>query len=143
MNYCSWQDFFTDGNGTHAYNNDNVQRLRDFEDAWTATVFGIQGNIGDYCFSDIIEFKHTGVWKGTILTIGSAGYQWSSSNGGERDNVKTLTANSLTYLLNASPATGVDNTNANAVKAAKEIRNGQVVIIRDNKTYNVLGTRVE
>jgi len=34
--------------------------------------------------------------------------------------------------------TAIENTNA-AVKAVKVIRNGQVLIIRDGKTYNVLG----
>ena len=99
-NYCSWQDFFTDNQGTHAYDNGNIQRLRDFETAWNATVFGIRGDIVDYCLSNIIEFNATGVWQGRILTIGSAAYQWGSANPTtELDNVKKLTANSLSYLL--------------------------------------------
>ena len=36
---------------------------------------------------------------------------------------------------------GIENTEA-AVKAVKVIRNGQVLIIRDGKTFNVLGTEL-
>jgi len=39
---------------------------------------------------------------------------------------------------NQSSTTGIDNANAN-VKATKIIRNGQVVIIRNNKEYSILG----
>lgn len=100
MNYCSWQDFFTDGAEAHAYENNNIQRLKDFENAWSATVFGIQGSIGDYCFSDVVEFNATGDWKGRILAIGSAAYQWGTSNNHvELENMKTLTSNALSYLL--------------------------------------------
>ena len=99
-NYCSWENFFTDNQGTYTYDNGNIQRLRDFETAWNATVFGIRGDIVDYCLSNIIEFNATGNWLGRILTIGSAAYQWGSANPtAELDNVKKLTANSLSYLL--------------------------------------------
>ena len=39
------------------------------------------------------------------------------------------------------PSTAIDNANANA-KAVKRIENGQLLIIRDGKTYNVVGTIV-
>ncbi len=99
-NYCSWQDFMRkEGEEAH-YNNKKIQRVRDFEADWNATVFGIRGDIVDYCLSNIIEFNATGNWLGRILTIGSAAYQWGSENPtAELDNVKKLTANSLSYLL--------------------------------------------
>ena len=105
MNYCSWQDFFTDDAGTqHAYGNDNIQRMRDFENAWNATVLGIQGNIYDYCLSNVVEFNATGDWQGRILTIGSAAYQWGSSNNlDELNNMKRLTSNALAYLNGEEP----------------------------------------
>ena len=100
-NYCSWQDFRRASNEDTHYNNCLIQRVRDFELDWHATVFGIQGNIGDYCFSNIVEFNAYGDWQGRILTIGSAAYQWGTSNNNvERDNLKTLTANCLAYLAN-------------------------------------------
>ena len=46
-----------------------------------------------------------------------------------------------TYLEakpNPGPATAIDNTNANA-NAVKSLRNGRLIILRDNKTYNVMG----
>lgn len=46
-----------------------------------------------------------------------------------------------TYLEekpNPGPATAIDNTNANA-NAVKSLRNGRILILRDNKTYNVMG----
>lgn len=36
------------------------------------------------------------------------------------------------------PATAIDNTNANA-NAIKVLRNGRILILRDNKTYNLMG----
>ena len=46
-----------------------------------------------------------------------------------------------TYLEakpNPGPATAIDNTNANA-NAVKSLRNGRLIILRDDKTYNVMG----
>lgn len=46
-----------------------------------------------------------------------------------------------TYLEakpNPGPTTAIDNTNANA-NAVKSLRNGRLIILRDNKTYNVMG----
>lgn len=46
-----------------------------------------------------------------------------------------------TYLEekpNPGPTTAIDNTNVNA-NVVKSIRNGRLIILRDNKTYNVMG----
>lgn len=100
-NYCSWQDFMRkEGEETH-YDNKKIRRVQDFEADWNATVFGIQGDISDYCYSNVVEFNAIeNEWAGRILTIGATGYQWGSANPtAELDNVKKLTANSLSYLL--------------------------------------------
>ena len=98
--YCSWQDFFRANDEDTHYDNCLIQRLRDFEADWNATVLAVQGGIGDYCFSNIVEFNAVNEWQGRILTIGSAAYQWGSSNNSvERDNLKTLTANCLDHLM--------------------------------------------
>ena len=47
----------------------------------------------------------------------------------------------LTVSTTADEPTAIDNTNA-AVKATKEVRNGQVVILRGDKTFNVLGAQL-
>ncbi|MBQ7632410.1 MAG: DUF4960 domain-containing protein [Paludibacteraceae bacterium] len=57
-------------------------------------------------------------------------------------NVTATTQVTKTITVSKSTPTGVENTNVNAVKATKALRNGQVVIIRDNKTYNVLGAQL-
>ena len=99
--YCSWQDFFRASDDDTHYDNCLIQRVRDFETDWNATVLAIQGNIGDYCLSNIVEFNATEEWPGRILTIGAAAYQWGTSNNGiERNNVTTLTTNALAYLQN-------------------------------------------
>lgn len=45
-------------------------------------------------------------------------------------------------LYNPSEASGVENTHT-AVEVRKQIRNGQLLIMRDGKTYNALGTPVK
>ena len=114
-NYCSWQDFFTDDAGTqHAYTNAYIQRMRDFESAWNATVFGVQGGVGDYCLSDIVEFNAKDGWAGRILAIGSTAYQWGSSNNlDELDNLKRLTSNALAYLNGEEPEAEVYTRSVN------------------------------
>ena len=43
----------------------------------------------------------------------------------------------------ANPETGIENANAmNNGKTIKTFRNGQLIIVRDNKTYNVLGAEL-
>ena len=97
--YCSWADYFRAADEDTHYDNCQIQRLRDFEEDWHATVLAGQGGIGDYCLSNIVEFNATDEWKGRILTIGSAAYQWGTSNNNvERQNLTTLTANCLAYL---------------------------------------------
>jgi hypothetical protein len=103
--YCSWTDYLRASDEDTHYNNCLIQRLRDFEADWHATVLAGQGGIGDYCLSNIVEFNATDEWKGRILTIGSAAYQWGSSNNNvERQNLTTLTANCLAYLANEPEA---------------------------------------
>ena len=48
----------------------------------------------------------------------------------------------LVFAIAKSTATGIDNTNA-AVKAVKVIENGQIFIIKDGKTFNMLGELVK
>lgn len=97
--YCSWTDYFRANDEDTHYDNCLIQRLRDFETDWHATVLATQGGIGDYCLSNIILFNPINEWTGHILTIGSAAYQWGTSNNGvERQNMETLTSNCLAWL---------------------------------------------
>lgn len=47
----------------------------------------------------------------------------------------------IVLVPKSGPATAISNTEA-PLKASKRLVNGQVVIIRDNKTYNVLGAEL-
>ena len=51
-----------------------------------------------------------------------------------------LTDMTLTITVQSTP-TGIDDTNT-AVKAVKVIRNGQLLILRDGKEFNVLGSQL-
>ena len=143
--------------GTTHYDNGDPLRLKDFEQDWECQVLAVWGHVVDFCAPGIIEFKPQGDFKGTILTNGFAAYQWGTSND-YLANVQLLTKNSLEYLLTIAPQTpepenpdpepenpdpenpdqAIDNVSG-AAQATKIMRNGQIVIIRDNKTYTVLG----
>ena len=147
----NWNDYLRkDGAGETHYDNGNVQRLLDFEGDWKCEALATWPHIQDYCLPMVINFlPNYEDFKGGMLAICLAAYQWGTGNydatNGHIANVQKITKNSIEYLYGSDPthdhATAIDNTNAN-VKAAKEIRNGQVVIIRDNKTYNVLGIQL-
>lgn len=105
-----------------------------------------------------IVYKGAPDWSET--TIPSITTQWPWVNGGETYKDFALTEADLTafsgkniYVYKGDNSTivkvslltedhggttAIDNTNANA-KATKIIRNGQVVILRDNKEYSIFG----
>ena len=41
-----------------------------------------------------------------------------------------------------NPKQGIDNTEVSNSKVTKTVRDGQLIIIRDNKEYNVLGAQL-
>ena len=47
------------------------------------------------------------------------------------------------FGLKSGDPQGVENTAAEAVKVQKIVREGQVIIVRDNNEYNVLGGLVK
>ena len=83
--------------GSGRVGNTNIDQLNLFQSDWACSILAVQGNIGDFCLPVIMEFHPTVTYKGTVLMIGSAGYQWGSSNNA-LDNVKLLTSNALNYL---------------------------------------------
>lgn len=66
---------------------------------------------------------------------------FSTDQGMYGTNTATYFALDGLTVSTTADETAIDNTNA-AVKANKLIRNGQILIIRDGKTYNVLGTEL-
>ena len=89
---------------THTYGNDaenegELSKLTDFESDRNCQVLATWGQVTSYGFPTIIEFFPDNTYKGTIITIGAAAYQWGKSNTGDPlNNVKTLTSNALSYL---------------------------------------------
>lgn len=95
-------------NGDNGVANDaiNSKNLIDWwEYYWKAEALGVRNDIGDYCFFMAAEFKPgytkcgaKSEYKGTIITMGSAAYQWGDNKGVGLENLKKLTSNSLSYL---------------------------------------------
>lgn len=81
---------------TH-YDNGDYLRLEDFELDWNCTVLGVWGHVVDFCGSGFIEFKPQGDYKGTILALGFAAYQWGTSND-RISNIQQLSESSIEYL---------------------------------------------
>lgn len=149
----NWGDYLRkDGAGDTHYDNGNVLRLQDFENDWKCEALATWPHIQDYCLPMVINFlPNYEDFKGGMLAICLAAYQWGTDNydatNGHIANVQKLTKNSIEYLYGSDPtkddpATAIDNTNADA-KATKILRNGQVLILRDGKTYNTLGVEVK
>lgn len=147
-----WNDYLRkDGAGETHYDNGNVQRLLDFEGDWNCQALATWPHIQDYCIPMVIDFlPNYEDFKGGMLAICLAAYQWGTGNydaeKGHIANVQQLTKNSIEYLYGSDPthgsATAIDNANDGA-KATKIFRNGQVLILRDGKTYNALGVEVK
>ena len=64
---------------------------------------------------------------------------------GQTDNVKIRKANTrggFGYVAGEEPHEDIDNTKAETVKVQKIMRDGQVIIVRDGKEFNVLGAQL-
>lgn len=100
--YCGWQDLHKNAEKSGKAGNGEKTCRTDFETVWQCELLGIRGDIGDYCFSDIVYFKKgTGAyadWKGHILAIGAASYLWTNGTNIEQKNVAKLTKNAISYL---------------------------------------------
>lgn len=122
------------------YANDNVLRLTEFESDWSVLMLACWGQVLDYCSAGLVEMYPVDNFKGTVLGLGFAAYQWGSSNEDFIGNVKKLTKNCLNYLTEEEQ--GVENAEA-VVKASKMIEDGQVIILKNGVKYNALGTQVK
>ena len=122
------------------YANDNVLRLTEFESDWSVLMLGCWGQVQDYCSAGLVEMYPVDNFKGTVLGLGFAAYQWGSSNEDYIGNVKKLTKNCLNYLTEEEQ--GIENT-ADQIKAVKMIENGQVIILKNGVKFNALGVEVK
>lgn len=150
-NNCIWVDLFRknpekptetmpDTEGVTHYDNANILRLQEFESDWNCQMLACWGHVLDFCSAGIVDMNPDGAFKGRVLGIGFAAYQWGNSND-FIGNVKKLTKNSLNYLTQEEQAQGLEQTRA-AVKATKSFENGQIVIIKNGVKYNVLGVEL-
>ncbi len=80
----------------------------------------------------------------TLVAIANEGYEFAQWSNGVTDNPYLLTA-TADLILEAQfiPATAVDNVSADGTTPQKIIRDGQVYILRNGKTYTTTGVEVK
>ncbi len=81
----------------------------------------------------------------TLVAIANKGYEFSQWSNGVTDNPYLLTATEdLTIEAQFVPATAVENISADGDTAVRKVfRDGQVLILRDGKTYTTTGVEVK
>lgn len=80
----------------------------------------------------------------TLVAIANKGYEFAQWSNGVTDNPYLLTA-TADLILEAQfiPATAVENVSADGATPQKIIRDGQVYILRNGKTYTTTGIEVK
>ena len=81
----------------------------------------------------------------TIAANPEAGYTFSQWSDGITDNPREVyVGQEQTFIAEfaASPATGLDNTDANTPSVRKVLINDHIFIIRDDKVYSIQGELV-
>ena len=80
----------------------------------------------------------------TLAAIANKGYEFAQWSNGVTDNPYLLTATAdLTLEAQFVPATAVDNVSADGTTSQKIVRDGQVYILRNGKTYTTTGVEVK
>ena len=80
----------------------------------------------------------------TLTATASKGYEFAQWSNGVTDNPYLLTATAdLTLEAQFIPATAVDNVSADGTIPQKIVRDGQVYILRNGKTYTTTGVEVK
>lgn len=98
-------------------NNETPACLTEFEKAYNCVCLGTWGHVGDFCGAGIIEFEPTSEFKGRVITIGLAAYEWAPRNGGNNyhSNIQNMTSNAISYL--ALSTTGIESAVTDADEA--------------------------
>ena len=89
---CMW-----DLNGFGFSKNPNT--VVNWEEATNSTVLGTWNHVEDYCCAGIVDFAPTTTFKGRVLAVGLASYEWNI--GGEnayQGQLEKFTANCISYL---------------------------------------------
>lgn len=151
-NNCIWVDLFRrkeagsteimpETEGVTHYNNGDILRLQEFESDWNCQMLACWGHVLDFCSAGIVDMNPDGNFKGRILGIGFAAYQWGNSND-YIGNVKKLTKNAINYLTGETTATEDLEVADKVSKTVKVIENGQLVIIKNGVRFNALGAQL-
>lgn len=150
-NNCIWTELYrrdpntggamAEGPNTH-YQNNNHLRLEEFEADWNCQMLAAWGQVLDFCSAGIVDFNPHGNYRGRVLAIGFAAYQWGSSND-YINNIKQLTGNALAYLSGETPAPGPEPEPIEedvVLYLPMEMNdNGQVTELVHNNRYSVQG----
>ena len=100
------------------------------------TVNNTSGNLG----IDIIEAKkNTSSYGATTDLFPKGATQWYDFEGHEIEDIKRTLDGTITFLYNGGWTEGIENTPDTEVNAQKVLRDGQVLIIRNNNTYDLNG----
>ena len=80
----------------------------------------------------------------TLAAIANKGYEFAQWSNGVTDNPYMLTATAdITLEAQFIPATAVDNVSADGTTPQKIVRDGQVYILRNGKTYTTTGVEIK
>lgn len=100
------------------------------------TVNNTSGNLG----IDIIEAKkNTSSYGATTDLFPKGATQWYDFEGHEIEDIKRTLDGTITFLYNGGWPEGIENTPDSEVHVQKVLRDGQVLIIRNNNTYDLNG----
>ena len=87
----------------------------------------------DGCVAEPFYFFQTGTVEVTKNANGKLSFEINALN----------SCNIPVHIVYNAATSGVENTPATVESARKQLRNGQLLIMRDGKTYNALGTPVK
>ena len=80
--------------------------VADFENKTNSTVLGTWNHVEDYCCAGIVDFAPTTEYKGHVLAIGLAAYEWFVVDENKNDRqMEKFTGNCLSYLESQSTKT--------------------------------------
>ena len=99
----------------------------------------------EYTVSVVVDAEQNGAVQMVLTAVPDAGYQFTEWSDGNTDNPRTILVTEnmtlrATFYLSTEAAAAPANEDGNGTR--KLIRNGQVLIQRDGKTYMVTGAEV-
>lgn len=110
-------------------------RIQKFEAAQKCQILGGWGHTQGMDCAGFIEFFPDGDYKGTIVAMGLAAYQWSASNTAVY-NVKNLTKGVLDYLSSNTADTGLA-WNEETIPASGVINTTHIMTAHANAGYTI------